>query len=120
MTLMKRALSISAAFALTFFPMIALAACQTGSGGLENPTQFCDLNEFLAGVLHAVVLIAFPIIVLFLVYIGWLFVYYGNQPDKLKDAKSGLLYAVIGALLVLGAEALSRAIGATVSAISGN
>jgi Na+-driven multidrug efflux pump len=121
---MKRAFSIGAAFLVSFAPMVALAACQSGGGsptdGLINPTCYQTLDEFLAGVLHAAVLIVFPIIVLAFVYIGWLFVFNGNNPEGLKKAREYFIYAVIGALIVLGAEALSRAIGATVTAISGN
>lgn len=118
---MRTILPTLIAFFLISAPTLVFAVdCGQGGGGLVNPTQYCSLDEFLAGVLHAVVLIAFPIIVLFLVYIGWLFVYQGNKPEELKKVREYFLWAVIGALIVLGAEALSRAIGATVNAISGN
>ena len=90
-------------------PAVALAA------ELYNPIGTKDLATFLANLLKLVVQIAFPIVVLFIVYVGFLFVSSQGNPEKLKEAKAYFFWAVVGALLVLGAEALSRAIKATVS-----
>lgn len=86
---------------------------------LENPIRFTTLYEFLQGILDVVVAIAFPVIILFLVYIGWLFIQNGDKPEKLKEVRGYFVWAVIGALIVLGAKALSLAIGATVTALGG-
>lgn len=90
-------------------PMVALSAVT-----LTNPIQTNSISELLARLLSLIALIAFPIIVLFIVYIGFLFVTSRGNPEKLTKAREYLLYAIIGALLVLGAEALSLAIQATV------
>jgi MFS-type transporter involved in bile tolerance (Atg22 family) len=120
MRMMQKFAPTLVAFILISMPALALAAdCPPGMTSLCNPTSFTTLDQFLAAVLHAVVLIAFPIIVLFLIYIGWLFVFHGNEPAELKKTKEYFVYAILGALIVLGAEALSRAIAATVTAISG-
>lgn len=97
-------------------PSVAFAAlCSTGGGsGLSNPICTTNLSTFLANLLKLVAQIAFPIIVLFLVYVGFLFVSSQGNPEKLKEAKSYFFWAVVGALLVLGAQALSLAIKATV------
>lgn len=97
-------------------PAIALAAfCDgPGSGGLSNPICTTSLSEFLADLLRLVAQIAFPIIVLFLVYVGFLFVSSQGNPEKIKEARNYFFWAVVGALLVLGAQALSMAIKATV------
>ena len=83
--------------------------------GLMNPINTTDLTELLATLLKLVARIAFPIIVLFIVYIGFLFVTSQGNADKLKEAREYFLWAVVGALLILGAEALSYAIQATVN-----
>lgn len=97
-------------------PSIAFAAlCGTYNGaGLSNPICTTSLAAFLANLLRLVAYIAFPIIVLFLVYVGFLFVSAQGNPEKLKEAKSYFFWAIVGALIVLGAEALSLAIKATV------
>jgi hypothetical protein len=92
-------------------PSVALAA------QLFNPIGSTDLSAFLANLLKLVAQIAFPIIVLFMVYVGFLFVSSQGNPEKLKEAKSYFFWAIVGAILVLGAEALSLAIRATVNAL---
>lgn len=82
---------------------------------LLNPLGETDtLTEFIANLLELVVMIVFPIIVLFIVYIGFLFIAAQGNAEKLTAAKKYLLWAIVGALLVLGAQALSFAIQATV------
>ncbi len=92
-----------------FLPLTAFAVI------LTNPLQTSDLYQFLSMLLRLVAQIAFPIIVLFFVYIGFLFVTGASNPDQIKKARSYFLWAVVGALLVLGAYALSLAIQATVN-----
>ncbi len=94
---------------ILLLPSLAFAA------ELYNPIGTKDLATFLATLLRLVAQIAFPIIVLFLVYVGFLFVSSQGNPEKLKEAKSYFLWALVGGLLVLGAEALSLAIKATVN-----
>lgn len=97
-------------------PAVAFAATLCGSvnGGLSNPLCTNNLSVFLANLLKLVAQIAFPIIVLFLVYVGFLFVSSQGNPEKIKEAREYFFWAVVGALLVLGAQALSMAIKATV------
>jgi len=52
-----------------------------------------------------------------LVYVGYLFVTARGNDTKLTTAKSALLWTVVGALILLGAEAIALAIQATVEAI---
>lgn len=97
------------------FPLLASAATSCGgSGGLVNPLGTCEIAVFFANLLRLVAIIAFPIIVLFIVYIGFLFVTSGSKPEKIKEARNYFFWALVGALLILGAEALSYAIKATV------
>lgn len=101
---------------LLFVPL-AVSAAQLGCGagsGLSNPICTTDLSTFLAKLLDLIAMIAFPIIVLFLVYIGFLFVTSQGNPEKIKEAREYFVWAIVGALLILGAEALSLAIKATV------
>lgn len=98
-------------------PAVALAglcAGPAGGGGLSNPICTQDLSQFFAKLLELVAFIAFPIVVLFMVYVGFLFVSSQGNPEKLKEAKNYFFWALVGALLVLGAEALSMAIKRTV------
>lgn len=98
-----------AAFSIPFLlmPAVAFAA-------LTNPIRTTDLYQFLQTLLRLVAQIAFPVIVLWMVYIGFLFIAAQGKPDKIKEARNYFFWAVVGALLVLGAYALSLAIQATV------
>lgn len=83
-------------------------------GGLQNPLRFDDLGSLLEAILEAVILIAFPVLVLFLVYAGFLFIAAQGNPEKLANARRVFIWALIGALIVLGAQAISLLIGDTV------
>lgn len=82
---------------------------------LENPLGYNSIAQFLAAVLDAVVLIAFPFLVLALVYAGFLFVMAQGNESKLSEARRTFIWVLLGALLVLGAKALAAAINATVT-----
>lgn len=99
-------------------PFFAQAACDPKAGGLCNPLAFNDLTTFLQKLLEIVAQIGFPIIVLFMVYIGFLYISASGNPDKIKKVHGYFLWAVVGALLILGAQALSIAIKATVTDLS--
>jgi hypothetical protein len=86
---------------------------------LTNPLQFETLSEFIAALLDAVILLAFPFIVLMFVYAGFLFLTAQGNEQKLKQFKMVLLWTIVGALLVLGARVISDAIQGTVNEIRG-
>lgn len=88
---------------------------------LDNPlnSNFSSVPAFIAGALKALALIALPIISLFLVFSGFLFLTAQGNEQKLKTAKTNFLYVVIGALLILGAWIIATLIAGTVSQIAG-
>ena len=89
----------------------------TGGTPLENPLKYETIPEFLAAVLKVIAEIALPILVLFLVYVGFLFVTAQGNPEDLNRAKRYFLWAIIGALIILGASVLSAVIQDTVQRI---
>lgn len=111
-----------ASFLLAFFPAIALAVgnCNNSIGALCNPLRASTVQEFLTILLGLIVQIGFPIIVLFIVFVGFRFVQHSasGNAEELKKDREYFLWAVIGALILLGAQAISLAISATVDQIS--
>ena len=90
----------------------------SGSNKLENPLQSINpISEFLNAMLGALVIIATPIVVLMLVYSGFLFVSAQGNPEKLATAKKAIMWTIIGAVVVLGASVLASAIEGTVDNI---
>ncbi len=82
-----------------------------------NPFAGTTLQELLATILTVVVYVLFPIVVLVIIYTGFLFVTAQGNPQKIQKARSALVWAVIGALIILGAQAFSIMISATVTSL---
>lgn len=95
------------------------ADCTSSGSGLQNPLKFCTIQEFIEGALKAIVIIALPILALFIVYSGFLFVMARGNAEQLSTARRNFAYVVIGGLLILGAWMLANLIGNTVSEIVG-
>ena len=74
-----------------------------------------SLEEFIKKAINDIVLpIGGVIAVLMIMYAGFLFVTAGGEPAKITKAKDALLYAAIGAAILLGAWVISEAIGGTI------
>jgi nucleoside recognition membrane protein YjiH len=92
----------------------------TGTSGsqsqqLNNPLgPTTTLSEFFTKFLGALIKILSPIVVLAIIYTGFLFVRAQGKPEELVRARSALLWTLVGALLILGAIAISEAIEGTV------
>lgn len=109
----------------TFFvvPLIAFAQCGDGSGGtgLCNPLKYTSLTDFLARLLDLIVQIGFPVIVLFIVFIGFKFITASasGKAEEIAKVRGLFFWAIIGSMVVLGGKALSLAIQATVNQLGG-
>ncbi|MSR76302.1 MAG: hypothetical protein EXS68_01795 [Candidatus Ryanbacteria bacterium] len=70
----------------------------------------CDtIPACLELLFSAAVTIAFPIAVIFILWSGFLFVSAGGNPEKIKTARTTLLWAIIGLTVIIGAWTLSVA-----------
>ncbi len=114
---------VSCTFWILVFPSFAYAQTtndNTGIGSnvqLQNPLKSTDLIGFLNDILSAVMIFAVPLIVFMIIYAGFLFVMDRGSNKTLEQAKRALLYAVIGGVLILGAQALLAVIQGTVDAL---
>lgn len=110
-------------FLLSFFalviPRLASAqGAQTGDGvviELPNPIAVGSMQDVLVAIINIVMVFAIPIIVFFIIYAGFLYVTARGNPETIGKAHRALLYAIIGGVLILGAEALSLVIQGTVN-----
>lgn len=95
----------------------------TGSGDfslditIDNPlkTEIDTLPEFVEEVLRIVLKVGIPIVTLFIIYAGLLFVMAAGNPEKLKKAKETLLWTLVGAAVLLGAWVIAEAIQGTLT-----
>jgi uncharacterized membrane protein len=88
------------------------------SGGLKNPLKATSLAALINDVIGYAVELGAILVTLMLIYVGFLFVAAQGNDEKLKSARSALVWTVIGGLILLGASAISAAIGATVKSLT--
>ncbi|CAN5703470.1 hypothetical protein BH11PAT2_BH11PAT2_05740 [soil metagenome] len=92
----------------------------SGCGGaLCNPLKnISSLSDLLSAVLNAVVKTIAPIILtLALIYVGFMFVMAQGNEEKIRSARSALVWTVVGGLILLGANAILLVIQSTVSGL---
>lgn len=86
---------------------------------LLNPLQGgASLESFLNSILAFVIRIGTIVVILMLVYVGYLFVAARGNESKITEARKALLWTIVGALILLGAKAIAIGIEATVQALS--
>ena len=106
---------------LVFSPIISLAQLDinveppsSNSIKIKNPIKINSIVEFLKEILKAVIKIGIPLIVLAIIYSGFLFVTAMGNPEKLTKAKDALLWSLVGAAVLLGAWAIAELIFTTI------
>ena len=101
--------------AALFFSVTALIA--EGASFYDNPIKYGGIQtvpQLLLALVDLVFLIGVPIIVIFIIYGGFLFVKSGDNESELAKAKNVFWWTLIGALVLLGAKAISAAIQSTI------
>jgi hypothetical protein len=76
------------------------------------------LVAFLTNILQFVITIGAIVVTLMVVWVGYKFVVAQGNSEKISEARNMLLWTVIGALVLLGAQAISLGIQATVTALT--
>jgi hypothetical protein len=90
----------------------------TTSPNIVNPlVNSKTLNDLIKNILTGLIKIGMPIIVIAVIYCGFLFVAARGNSEKLSDAKRALLYTLIGAAILLGSWAIAQLITSTVQAL---
>jgi len=85
------------------------------AGQLPNPLGGTNsLTQLLMGILNAVIKIGIPVLVVAVVYVGFMFVRAQGKPEEIKTAGKAFFYTLIGAGVVMGAKVLSLALCETV------
>lgn len=117
-------------FAL-FLPIVTLADINAGgapssitgrggSGGLKNPLSgISSIDQFVVAILNKIVLpIGAVVVVIFIIYSGFLFVTARGNESQLEKAKHVFLYVIIGSAILLGSVIISGVIGGTLCQIA--
>lgn len=105
-------------------PFVFVGASGSGSGvsistGIENPLgpNLNTIPDFIEALIEIVLVVGIPIVALAIIYTGFLFVKAQGAPEEINKAKKALLYTLVGAILLLGAFVISKAIVKTVDDI---
>jgi len=83
---------------------------------IKPPNGFRTVEQVIEAILGVVVVIATPIVVFFIIYAGFLYVTARGNAQQVEQATRQLTYAIIGAILILGAVAFAGIIKQLVSA----
>lgn len=83
---------------------------------LKNPLAGTvdSIPSLIREILDIIVLIGVPIVAIMIIVSGLRLVLAQGKPEELSKARQGLLWTIVGAAIVLGAYAISEAIGSTV------
>lgn len=87
-----------------------------GSQSIINPLKSQSISEFLLKIIDVLLIFALPIIILYIMYAGYLFVTAAGNSEQVSSAKKALLWAVVGGVIVLGAKIIIGVIQGTVTA----
>ena len=116
------------AVAATLFAGFLTVTAQTGGTGgnptggtgcvgdsctVKNPLNTPDFPALINKILQATLVIAVPVIVLFIIYSGFLFVTARGDTTQLQQARTNFLWVVIGSVVLLGASAIAAIIANT-------
>lgn len=105
--------STTLASVLMFLPIISEAQIKYE---VKSLIKFGSIEELVVGILNIFIVIATPIIVLFIIYAGFLYVTARGNAQQVQQATRALTYAIIGGILILGAVALSEVLSNTINA----
>lgn len=83
----------------------------TAQGGtIKNPIEANTFLELVEAIARAITAIGIPLVAIFLVWAGFLFVTARGNEEQLKRAKTTFFWALVGGAVVIGAWALAVAI----------
>ena len=107
--------------ALSVFSFIHLAKAEqcdgTDSTILCNPLKTNSFTSLMESVSQLAVQIGIPIAALFIIYSGLKLVMARGNEESIKDAKKGLLWAIIGSGILIGAWTIMKILQSTVESL---
>jgi len=120
---LRKIILIASTFLL---PIVSLAQVigdapidDSSTGGVQiiNPISSTSIIELIRKVLEGVIKIGMPVVVLAIIYCGFLFVQAQGKPAEIEKARRSLLYTLVGAAILIGSWAIAQLIADTVKAL---
>lgn len=100
---------------LSYAPLLLAQGPASKTIKLENHLKVTSLEELLVAILNIIVILAIPIIVLFIIYSGFLYVTAKGNAAQIEQATRSLTYAIVGGVLIIGAVAIAEIVKNLVS-----
>ena len=72
----------------------------------KNPLTFKKIVDLLEAIVNVFIVVATPIVVLFLIYSGFLYVTARGNAEQVKKAHSALMYGIIGGIIIIASKAI--------------
>ncbi len=86
---------------------------------IENPLgNKVEVKDLLADILKIVVEIALPVVILMVIYSGFMYVIARGRPEAIEKAHKTLTWTLIGAAILLGAQLIATVLVDTISNIA--
>lgn len=96
---------------MTFVPTTFILA------QLDNPIEAKSIQELLTAILDIVVKLGVTVLVLAIIWVGFMYVKAQGKPEEIKTANNAFFWTVIGAGVVLGAKVIQMALCATITGL---
>jgi len=96
------------------------AKCASDGGSmvcLDNPLKAENITQLFQTIIDIAIIFAIPLVVFFIIYAGFLYVTARGNESTIERAHKALLYALIGGLLILGANVLIQVVEGTVECV---
>lgn len=84
---------------------------------LDNHLKPKTVQDALLTIIDIILIFALPLIILYIMYAGYLFVTAQGNPSKVTEARTALLWAVVGGVIVLAAKIIVGVIQSTATAL---
>ena len=78
--------------------------------GFENPVKAGSIEELLVLVINAVIILLMPIVILAIIYSGFMFLTARGNKEQLTTAKTNFVWVVVGVAVLLGAKVIATVI----------
>lgn len=88
-----------------------------GGGAIPNPLNTSSVYQFFLELIKIAITAGTYVLVLAIIYTGFLFVTAQGDEPKIARARASLLYTVIGGAILLGAWVIATAVATTVASL---
>lgn len=77
-----------------------------------------SIEDLLLAALNVFIVVATPIVVLYIIYAGFLYVTAKGNAEQVQQATRALTYAIIGGVIIIGATAIAAIVSGVVGSFT--